>query len=391
MKNDPEVLIAALTIPVIGFEHLSLEQRVNRDIILACAAHDDEDFYRLLPANLQNDETLCLEMLKAGYYYPKSILDTMPSLLNSREAILGIAKIRLEDSSSDPVPDIISRCRFRDDREVMLAACEDRPELVRYATERLQSDRDFIIAVLNRSKQWDAIWHTTEEFQSENIDVVLKALELCDPCYVNLPGLVEHFAQGIWEHQSIVLTFLNMGAPVLFKLGSHSSLLDNAELVRIAVHTSPSELQYASRRLKGDRDFILSLVKSVGRSLVHAECHLRNDDDILLAAVADTPGALVDCFGSDSNEDFESVVCFASRVRSKLEQHETYMRVFLSGISVSRPHHPPSVRCHLPLLDRGIETSVAFKKLIACFAGIPITKELHLLRKASLNLRKLGY
>jgi len=65
------------------------------------------------------------------------------------------------------------------------------------------------------------------------------------------------------------------------------------------------------------------------------------------------------------HRDFEQVVIFANTVRSRLEEHDTYAKVFLCGISVARPHEPPARRCHLPKLDGGIKTTVAFKKLAA--------------------------
>lgn len=124
-------------------------------------------------------------------------------------------------------------------------------------------------------------------------------------------------------------------------------------------------LAYASIRLRSEREFILSLVSDDGRMLRYMHRFLWDNDDILVAAVADSAGAIVDCFGSLSIVNFESVVAFASRVRSKLELHETFMREFLRGISVAAPHQPPALRCHLPRLDRGPETTIVFKKNIA--------------------------
>lgn len=128
--------------------------------------------------------------------------------------------------------------------------------------------------------------------------------------------------------------------------------------------------------MRGDREFILSLCEIDGQSLSHAEPRFQNDDFVLTVAVANTARTIIDCFRSRSDEDIERVVSFSSRIYSRLEVHDTFMRVFVCGISASRPHEAPASRCKLPLLDRGIETSVAFKKSIARFAGIPVGAEL---------------
>lgn len=84
----------------------------------------------------------------------------------------------------------------------MLSACQLRPELVQHATERLRSNPDFVLDVLTRSKDKEAIFHTSEEFQRDNIDVVKKAMELCDRRDVEF---FEDLAEAVWEHQSLVL------------------------------------------------------------------------------------------------------------------------------------------------------------------------------------------
>jgi len=187
---------------------------------------------------------------------------------------------------------------------------------------------------------------------------------------------------GVWSHRSVVVAAINKGWSVLDRLDSESPLRDDAELVRLAVKNSPSQRQYASTNLRSDHHFILSLVNANGRTMRYAERWLWNDEDVLVAATANSPAAIADCFGSGSNDDFEHVVAFASRVRSRLKLCDTFVREVLWGIAVVTLHQPPALR-HLLLLDQGTETTVVFMKLIAGYLGVPISAELHRLRKAS--------
>lgn len=144
-----------------------------------------------------------------------------------------------------------------------------------------------------------------------------------------------------------VLAALKKCEQVLHRLDPDSPFLDDAEIVRLAVKKCPSELLYVSECLRGERKFILSLVKIDGRSLSYADEHLRLNDDVLTAAVANYRKTILNLFDSRSSDDFERIVLFASRVRSKLELHHTFVNEFLRCISVVGPQEAPANRCRL--------------------------------------------
>eukprot|EP00529_Nitzschia_sp_RCC80_P007716 CAMPEP_0113447106 /NCGR_PEP_ID=MMETSP0014_2-20120614/4065_1 /TAXON_ID=2857 /ORGANISM="Nitzschia sp." /LENGTH=1261 /DNA_ID=CAMNT_0000338247 /DNA_START=522 /DNA_END=4307 /DNA_ORIENTATION=+ /assembly_acc=CAM_ASM_000159 len=82
---------------------------------------------------------------------------------------------------------------------------------------------------------------------------------------------------------------------------------------------------------------------------------------------------------------------FERKVREKLDLHNGFMYNFLGGISCiarQEQRQPPAQRSQLPMLDRGADTSRAFKQLIAEFCGVPIGKELKQLRQAQVNLNR---
>ena len=179
------------------------------------------------------------------------------------------------------------------------------------------------------------------------------------------------------------------GRPLLRLVSGDYVFLKDRELVRLAVKAHYSELQYASPTLRADHDFLLSLIAIDVRTLVYAAHTVRYDYDILVAAIANNTWTIFLCFSGYS--DFNFLVSFASKVRRKLELHDVFVREILRGIAIAKPHEAPAHRCHLPLLDRGSETSTVLKKLIAEFLGAPLGKELHVLRKVSLSLMKSGY
>jgi len=150
-----------------------------------------------------------------------------------------------------------------------------------------------------------------------------------------------------------------------------------------------AEFQYASASLKADREFVLSLVKIDGRALAHAADGLKHHYDILTTAIANSSMTVTACF---SDDDFDFLVDYASYVRDKLYLYENvFVREFLRGIWTTETRVAPAKRCRLQMLDRGLETSTVFKRTIAQFLGVPLGKELHLLRDASSGLAEYGY
>jgi len=395
MKSDTQLLQVALKENIIRFKDLPEKMQSERTFILAAAEADNpDDFYPLLSEHLQTDEELCLGILKRGYSSLSSIFNKVPSLYSSRDAVMAATNKNV-NTFPRGLSEIIGQCPFRDDQELMLAACERHFDCLGHASDRLLSDRDFILTCLSWSIDSECLLYTSEEFQLNNIDIVAKAIECMkvDLSYRSADTLVStvRLSDNVWCHRSVMMAAIKKGWSVLERLDSESPLRDDAELVRLAVKNSPSQLQYASANLRGDRDFILSLVSIDCRMLRHAEQWLWNDEGILVAATANSAEVIVDFFGSGSNDDFEHVVAFASRVRSRLELFDTFVRELLRGISIVAPDQAPASRCHLQLLDRGTETTVVFKKLIAGYLGVPIGAELHRLRNASANLKKLGF
>merc|ERR1712238_75758 len=73
----------------------------------------------------------------------------------------------------------------------------------------------------------------------------------------------------------------------------------------------------------------------------------------------------------------------------KLRLYDFYLLSFLRGIAISSPRErPPALRSTLIMLDRGVETSEAFKRLIAEYLAVPVGTELTQIRQALVNINR---
>ena len=118
-------------------------------------------------------------------------------------------------------------------------------------------------------------------------------------------------------------------------------------------------------------------------SLIVNSPDIRRDFAVVVQAVANHKETLAFCTGVDQ-------AAFKATVREKMRLHKTFLNDFLRGIAIVTPHVPPARRSHLPMLDRGVETSQAFKLLIAEYLGVPVGKELTLLRTAWDNIESMS-
>lgn len=397
LTADYDVLLAAYSNGVIDYENLPNHLKEHKEFLIA-----SRDL-AAIPNHHWRDEEFCVSFLQAlsgeklddDYFH--QLLERAPSLLQSRDAVMAITKLDIYGHEGY-LAELISECPFRDDFDVMLSACEKSSICFSHASERLKSDRFFVFEVLSRSRDASIIGFIPLTFLSQNLDILSEAKRLCknaewDTADSWPPVYFSSIQDSVfWENRSAVKACLEIGWPVLQFLVPPNPFLEDPELVRLAVQGDPLQLRYASSLLKDDREFILSLVKLDGRSLRYADETIQRDYDILSIAVANCIETVNLCFNPLMQDDFDFLALFASYIRSRLELYESFVSTFLCGISVVRPPaQAPSIRCQLPRLDQGTETSVSFKRTIAQFAGIPFGAELRTLRKVSLNLKKLGF
>ena len=88
--------------------------------------------------------------------------------------------------------------------------------------------------------------------------------------------------------------------------------------------------------------------------------------------------------GQTRNEDLSFLHQVRSEARSKIDHFESFVKGFLPGMSKHT-----GLKCHLRTLEKGVETSMALKKSIASYLGMPSGKEMPMLQKAVSNLRSL--
>jgi len=392
LQNDPEVLLPALR------NGLSLRDIPpffkNDSSFLQRAIQSNSSLYSQLSAELQSCEALAREAIIAGDSTPEiheKALGHCPLLNRERLVVLSLC----ERGNVDHLEQLLrlpSSHPFLDDLEIMKAAISRSSSLLSLASPRLKHEPEVILISITPSSAWNTLKTVSSNVLREHPEIPTRAVELC--CKANLRYLPANIPDALWtSYRPLPLAWIRRGGRVL---NAFESILvpqppyteENLQLPLELVKHNYAEAYKLGEALLGNRDFMEKALFRDGRVLSLAPQKFRQNFDLQVLAIANhninvdrdnqaTASNIRNTFGS-----FMDVDQLKEKIRTKLDLHETFVKDFLRGIAIVTPRQPPSLRSQLPMLDRGVETSQAFKRLIAEYLGVPLGTELGLLRQA---------
>lgn len=163
---------------------------------------------------------------------------------------------------------------FRRDREIALAAVKNDGRDMRYVGELLKNDRGFILASLERGNIL-GIQFVSYELR-DDYEIIMKA--------VNAAGIaLDYASERLKNNKDIVLAAMRNQAWSL--KAASEELRSDATIFLEAIKSDIRNLQFASSILKNDYHFIFQGVNMQGVALQHASKDLKQNLDIILAAL----------------------------------------------------------------------------------------------------------
>jgi len=379
--------------------------------------YEECKLYSMLPEHLKKDKEVAIALLELGCDETDLMLENIPSLVNSKRAMMAMVQVTGEDvrrNGGTCEPDhYLRQCPHRGDKELMVVALDMNSDNIELVNDELFEDRDFMERV---GYPW-AIAKSSDEFQMKNLDLVEKAMAHLNQFGVHHDDWKKCISSKVWEDRSMVIKYLRNAKgwygnrfilELLHDIDKAHPLLNDEEVVSLSTKARPSDLQYVHGDLRNDKSFILQFVREAERILQYVPgkfireaeriLHyvprkMRYDFDIITAAISKSDGNIVDCFNIlKSDGDAEYLTTFMHQTKKSLQLHDMYMQVFLMGASRDDQHTVhPSVRSPLPMLNQGAETSTKLKKMIASYAGVPIGQSFIEVKGAVAALERFGF
>jgi hypothetical protein len=374
LKKDRELLLEALAHGM-RFRFCPLAYQSDQTFLVAAVSRKSEIYFDLGRTN-QAVPDIALAAVTAADSIPavhQRAMETVPSLKSNRNVVLALSARGdasfLKDFFTEA--DVV----FKDDKEIMLTAVARDSKLFPYASARLRADAELLLAAIDEGSAVDVLKTVSPAMQLEHPEIALKAVQTAWPR--NLRILQPYVQEELWQNREIVMAWIRRGCRVLPAFEAMVAE-DEQVALEIAEH-SWREFAKVGNGLKANVEFMTKAVDTNGRVLRFSAPSIRDDLNLVVRAVASHADALVPSIRVDK-------ATLTQHVQDKLELHKTFVNEFLRGIAVPTPHIPPSRRSQLPMLDRGVETSQAFKQLIAAFLGVPVGDDLRIMRTCYKNL-----
>ena len=305
-----------------------------------------------------------------------------------------------------------------DDREVVLAACNQDERALRYASAALKGDREMVLAACN---QFGLVLPVRVlVLRVLRASPALKGDREVVLAVCTKYGLALRYASAALkgDREVVLAACTQSGKALEF---ASAALKADREVVRIACTQDGFALKWASVALQHNREVVLAACNQEGWALQYASDALRDDREVVLAACNQNGYALEYASVALLKDDREVVMVamaqdlsmghrrylslyasvalrvefegnrIVTHVRDQLRLRSSFFGPFLCGIALPRPEAaaaaaPGGARCLLPRLDIGEEKPI--QQLIAEFTGVPIGSSWRFLQLAAAHLTR---
>jgi len=376
----------------------------------------------LLPSRIFENKALMLQAIRV---HARSALQWMATELWDDAEIVQAAVRAMGAAALEFLPDPVQlnhpewvaqaiQCHDQDDySHVVLLVTESNHD-------RSESDSDDDSHDNDETDSQSGDHHSDDDDESE------------DQEYINLVAddfpidQQQHYPTNIWTiynwihedlflNRQVALAWVSRGGEYLHD-EFDEDLESDAELFLLIAEHNWCDFMFADEdALLSNKTFMARAVAKNGLVFREGRNGLATDYDLALIAFANAPD-LLDHYewSCITSPDFTFLTQFAKHVRDQIAQHEAHVHFVLgileheesnasnngkvdSSIVNGERDIPPSINgkeCtntgHLDMLRVGQETTFAFSRKIAGYAGVPKSHELKLLRQASVNLAAFG-
>lgn len=399
VKIDRDIVVAANKSGCLSPSQFPRELSSDREFWLEVIKNDETEeqviWRDYLPEEFTDDPTFARAI---SWFENLALLENVllrfPFLSEEREfwsTVIGMGFGECWDSLSellrDRAPDHI-----RQDKELMVLACQQQCNILPLLSQELQQDRDILVAAVEDTpgyvrEKFDALLYLPQAAQIAHPDLTVRAISnLINDDGNNLNDSVAALVAGeLWTNLDIWKAWFESGG------GIHSHLpltmKENSEFGLLVAAEHPHFFRRAtSEALRSNKEFMKKAVETNLHTFQDACGALHRDFDLAVIAFSNfnTPGIIGHWEWDDNGEYLTFMKRFAKQARAKIENFNGFMNAFVFALSPTVSAGPA---CHLSMCARDEETSAAFKKLVGDYVGLPKDdEELRRLCAAATNM-----
>jgi hypothetical protein len=324
LRDDKDVLRALLARkqrpPAFFLQHFSDRLRADKDTMLEILRHPDGmSALAFCSLELRNEKDFCLEAIALGdhtvepqalRYASQRLRDDFDvvysavckSGMNLKHASYAMRRDeQIVMAASDQNPKSFRYClpgsvkeELLEDREFALRVVQFAPNSIkRSCMELYQSDEEIILRAVANGLEWCGI---PENLQVQT-DFVIKVMQRNPEVYMSLPEKM----QQTFEVAMQIVKWYNFtkasDGVILEAIGHCPELLSNREAMMYIAQNGRSgvlveTLPFSPLEIRNDKSIMMEAVKNNSISFEYCSVELRQDRDVVLAAVEKCPNSL---------------------------------------------------------------------------------------------------
>jgi len=398
LQHDTDVAVKA-TLYNFSVEDIPVTVRTRDFWLKACQLADDfPNVWRHLPNCFHNDPEFLSHYRFESEEEVQNALRENPQFAGDRAFWTAAIKSTwlIRDSSDDDylIHNTIQNFAeptIRRDRDLMLLAVKEEPNVYGILNERLQEDREILVATME-SFDFSGASSIPPRVQTMYPDLIARAVRATDAC-VSMGEIAPELWTSVEVMTSLVDNRNRFGGTL--PRGFPDAMKNNEEFGLFATRycDQPTTFEaFTSVALRSNEEFMKKAVALNPVCRFAGVGELSHAFDIAVIAFSHhiySPSVLFGNIGNNDDDDYASELDFlhfvAAEARERVVAFEWFARGFLFGLI-----DMPGSDCLLPILVQGKATVTALTDTIGEFAGVPLRKDVARLRAASLNLLFMG-
>ena len=350
--------------------------------------------WRGLPDTMRTSEAFARTVTEFPRYCSKSMFEDIPNLLQDRDIWATVfdshGVLGLDDIIPNMAPDTI-----RADRELILKAGASNMRVLQFADRALQIDHTFLESVFDAYPR--ALVHMTHEAQRLFPSLLIQRLKPFaqhpDTGQFEISKLAEAILPELWQQRGgFVQSWFQSGLPYIVDVHPNAWKNDKGIFLLIAEHCDDElglcdSFEEASLSVLADKDCMLEIVRFEPELISKASSSLRMNFDFMLLAVSGGNGmAIIRLYWTRGYKKGDLGLLdrddFQQRIQKMLALYDAFVKEILGAMS-----SVGKADCALSTLNQGLETSAAYKKLIAEYLDVPAGHMPGSFLRASNNLK----
>ena len=342
-RDDRDIMLQCVRDNVDNLKYVSSELKDNKEFILnilknnnvfVISGGEEVDgepiaFHSVIILNnvserLRNDKDIVSESIKSDSRNIKFMAD---ELKNNKDFILEITNnskgewfienyIRHVFSTEEKPSLAYLPKKFQDNKEIVLSMIEKDVDNLKFVSDRLKNDNDFIVKALK-------INTSSENFLKENLINNKDKNVLLARSYVSFFELGEEQKND----KDLALKVLSNNGHQL-KYYTSEEIKSDKNIVLNAIKNNPIAFKWASNKLKNDKNIALVAMKR-GMNLKYASDKLKDDFDVVMTAVKSNYNALE--YASDRLKNNKEILQEIESTKNFDKAMESYWQEYITG------------------------------------------------------------